>query len=56
MNPPPLPLHGRVAAITSPVSTTLLNAWPEARRREALRAGGLLQPAETKAGVISRFR
>lgn len=46
--------HGvRVGVVLpGPVSTTLLNAWPEARRREALRAGGLLQPADVAGAVL----
>jgi ribitol 2-dehydrogenase len=46
--------HGvRVGAILpGPVSTALLTAWPEAKRREALETCALLQPADVAEAVL----
>ncbi|SMG56963.1 SDR family oxidoreductase [Cedecea sp. NFIX57] len=46
--------HGiRVGAVLpGPVSTALLNDWPEAKRREALESGALLQPADVAEAVL----
>lgn len=46
--------HGiRVGAVLpGPVSTGLLSAWPEAKRREALDACALLQPVDVAEAVL----